>query len=104
MVVYSALMDAFGKAGMSREASSIFQDMLRDGVTPNVVAFNSLIDAIARSPDVSEAALQANLRHLTFAPLTLVDQLPCPSWFFLFSLIRSFNQLHTLHLPLALRP
>jgi len=46
--MYSALIDGHGKHGLIDEAFGILREMLEAGVQPNIVTFNSLIDACAR--------------------------------------------------------
>lgn len=48
VVMYSALIDGHGKHGLIDEAFGILREMLEAGVQPNIVTFNSLIDACAR--------------------------------------------------------
>lgn len=41
--MYNTLIDTYGKAGCLKEASKLFSEMLKEGISPNVVTFNTMI-------------------------------------------------------------
>ncbi len=55
LVSYNALIDMMGKAGKPREASRLFEQMQRQGHSPNVLTWSALIGAFARGGMHAEA-------------------------------------------------
>ncbi|KAF8045924.1 hypothetical protein N665_4206s0001, partial [Sinapis alba] len=49
VVLYSALIDALCKNGLVGSAVSLIDEMTKEGISPNVVTYNSIIDAFGRS-------------------------------------------------------
>lgn len=46
--MYSLLIDVHGKHGLVHEAMGLLKEMVANGIPPNVVTYNSLIDAYGR--------------------------------------------------------
>ena len=49
VVLYSTLIDALCKSGLVGSAVSLIDEMTKEGISPNVVTYNSIIDAFGRS-------------------------------------------------------
>lgn len=65
MITYSSLISACEKAGRWEDALRLFDEMQRDGCTPNTVTYNSLITACGQGESQCEdrAYLLAGLQQ-----------------------------------------
>jgi pentatricopeptide repeat protein len=52
VVLYSALIDSYCKCGFVDDAVELLQEMMQAGIQPNIVTYNSLIDAYGRNSQV----------------------------------------------------
>jgi pentatricopeptide repeat protein len=59
VVLYSALVDSYCKCGLVDDAVEMLQEMMQAGIQPNIVTYNSLIDAYGRNNQVLTFLLNA---------------------------------------------
>ncbi len=64
MVLYSLLIDVHGKYGLVHEAMDLLKEMVANGIPPNVVTYNSLIDAYGRMGQVGISAFKCTLSQV----------------------------------------
>lgn len=63
MITYSSLISACEKAGRWETALQLFDEMQRDGCTPNTVTYNSLITACGQGECFYICALDSTGRQ-----------------------------------------
>jgi pentatricopeptide repeat protein len=69
--MYNTLIDTYGKAGRLKEASKLFSEMLKEGISPNIVTFNTMIHICGSYGYLDEAdALMAKMEELHCLPDT----------------------------------
>ena len=62
MVLYTTVIHGLLKEGEVSKACSLFDEMVQQGVVPNVVTYNSIIDALCKAGamDKTELVLSAD--------------------------------------------
>ncbi|KAE8649732.1 pentatricopeptide repeat-containing protein At3g23020 [Cucumis sativus] len=65
---YNTLIDTYGKAGQLKEASTTFENMLKEGVSPTTVTFNTMIHICGN---------HGQLKEVTFL-MQKMEELQCP--------------------------
>lgn len=56
LYTYNTLIDTYGKAGQLEKVSDMFNQMLREGVAPNVVTFNTMIHVWGKNHRMEQVA------------------------------------------------
>ncbi|KAK3150562.1 hypothetical protein QOZ80_3AG0234820 [Eleusine coracana subsp. coracana] len=56
LYTYNTLIDTYGKSGQLEKVSGTFDQMLREGVAPNVVTFNTMIHVLGKHHKMEEVA------------------------------------------------
>ncbi|XP_076892884.1 pentatricopeptide repeat-containing protein At3g23020-like isoform X1 [Bidens hawaiensis] len=68
---YNTMIDNYGKAGRLKDASDIFEKMLRKGIVPNTVTFNTMIHMFGNHGRLDEvASLMQKMEQLQCLPDT----------------------------------